>query len=238
MTSSTCSDFTSIAACIRRNIGDARRKTGEAFDRFMLSGGSERFDEWFKAEEGISEERPDIRLKLPPKFLALIEELRRRDDDGARWIAFALLGLSQEAVSRIENDLGILREHAKPDGRIRRMTINDDGLVVSVLAARGLPNNELRRHTAFRGSIEKYRLKTTASVSLGIDAGDITKPFDFAFWIEGPWEEDPVMNAALEKERPQLMPGQKLPGRNELCFCGSGKKFKKCCLGKTTILHE
>ena len=22
----------------------------------------------------------------------------------------------------------------------------------------------------------------------------------------------------------------KLPGRNEPCFCGSGKKFKKCCL--------
>lgn len=22
-------------------------------------------------------------------------------------------------------------------------------------------------------------------------------------------------------------------GRNELCFCGSGKKYKKCCLGKT-----
>jgi hypothetical protein len=216
------------------------RKTegGEAFDRFMLSGGSERFDEWFKAEEGSGEERPDIRLKLPPKFLALIEELRRRDDDGARWIAFALLGLSQETVSRIENDLGILREQAKPDWRIRRITINDDGLVVSVLAARGLPTNDLRRHTAFRGSIEKFRLKTTASVSLGIDAGDITKPFDFAFWIEGPWEEDPVMEAALKKERPQLMLGQKLPGRNELCFCGSGKKFKKCCLGKATILHD
>jgi SEC-C motif-containing protein len=24
----------------------------------------------------------------------------------------------------------------------------------------------------------------------------------------------------------------KLPNRNEPCFCGSGKKFKKCCLGK------
>lgn len=23
---------------------------------------------------------------------------------------------------------------------------------------------------------------------------------------------------------------RKLPGRNEPCYCGSGKKFKKCCL--------
>ena len=24
-------------------------------------------------------------------------------------------------------------------------------------------------------------------------------------------------------------------GRNDLCFCGSGKKFKKCCLGTRTV---
>ena len=24
------------------------------------------------------------------------------------------------------------------------------------------------------------------------------------------------------------------PGRNDPCPCGSGKKYKKCCLGKTT----
>ena len=29
------------------------------------------------------------------------------------------------------------------------------------------------------------------------------------------------------------MPSKKLKtGRNDLCPCGSGKKFKKCCLGK------
>jgi uncharacterized protein YecA (UPF0149 family) len=24
-------------------------------------------------------------------------------------------------------------------------------------------------------------------------------------------------------------------GRNDLCLCGSGKKYKKCCLGKARI---
>lgn len=24
-----------------------------------------------------------------------------------------------------------------------------------------------------------------------------------------------------------------LPGRNDPCLCGSGKKFKKCCMGET-----
>lgn len=33
-------------------------------------------------------------------------------------------------------------------------------------------------------------------------------------------------------EYPKPKHKKKLPGRNEACFCGSGKKFKKCCYGK------
>ena len=57
------------------------------------------------------------------------------------------------------------------------------------------------------------------------------KPFECATWVEGPWEPDEEMEKAIKAEpdfRPA--PGQKLPGRNEACICGSGKKFKKCCL--------
>jgi hypothetical protein len=79
----------------------------------------------------------------------------------------------------------------------------------------------------FRASIEKYRLKASASVALGIDAADTTKPFDFAFSVEGPWEADQVLDEALEKERPKAMPGHKLPGRNERCICGERKAVQE-----------
>lgn len=211
---------------------------GKAFTLLHLSGGSERFDEWFQAEQGVRDERPDIRLKLPPKFSAIIDELRRRDDDGARWIAFALLGLSQDAVSKIEGGLDDLRKRARPDGRLLRITFNDSGLVVSIVAARGLATDQMRRHTAFRASLEKYRMKASASVALGIDAGDTAKPFAVAFWMEGSWGADPILDEALKKERPKIMLGQKLPGRNEPCICGSGKKFKKCCIGMVGVIRN
>lgn len=35
-----------------------------------------------------------------------------------------------------------------------------------------------------------------------------------------------------KKEKPLLMNNIHKPGRNEPCFCGSGKKYKKCCLTK------
>lgn len=209
---------------------------GKSFTQLCLSGGSERFDEWFQAEQGVRNERPDIQLKLPPKFLAIINELRQRNDDNARWITFAMLDLSQDAVSRVEDNIDNLRKQARPDGRLLRLTFNDGGIVVTVVAARGMAIHELSRHTAFRASIEKYRLKASTSVALGINADDTSKPFDFAFLVEGPWESDKNLDEALEKERLKLPPGQKMPGRNEPCICGSGKKFKKCCLGKVSVL--
>lgn len=33
------------------------------------------------------------------------------------------------------------------------------------------------------------------------------------------------------KRAPSVNPGRPKVGRNDLCPCGSGKKFKKCCLG-------
>ena len=40
----------------------------------------------------------------------------------------------------------------------------------------------------------------------------------------------------LQKQRPN--PNYRQVGRNELCFCGSGRKFKKCCIGNALIEQE
>jgi hypothetical protein len=34
------------------------------------------------------------------------------------------------------------------------------------------------------------------------------------------------------------MPAQEKIGRNSPCPCGSGKKFKQCCLGKAKVVEE
>lgn len=205
---------------------------------FHLSGDSERFDEWDQANRDARKSPLKIELKLPPQFLEMINELRLRDDDEARWIAFALLGLSQDTVEKIENDLGLLRKEARSDGRFLRITLKEQDLVVSFVSARAVSINSLRRQVAATATTEKYRRKVTSSVAIGIDADDTSKPFDFAIWIEHPWKPDPELEKALEKERPNVMPGQKLPGRNDPCPCGSGRKFKKCCIDKFSKVYN
>jgi hypothetical protein len=58
-------------------------------------------------------------------------------------------------------------------------------------------------------------------------------------WTTAVEESRPAFEAALEdesrprfggaKEKPDRRPAPKI-GRNEPCFCGSGKKYKHCCL--------
>ncbi|MBC8460331.1 MAG: SEC-C domain-containing protein [Deltaproteobacteria bacterium] len=71
------------------------------------------------------------------------------------------------------------------------------------------------------------------SIGIGLKIHDRSVSFDCAAWFEGQWKHDEEMEKALDSE-PAFTPapGQKLPGRNALCLCGSGKKFKKCCLPK------
>jgi uncharacterized protein YecA (UPF0149 family) len=61
---------------------------------------------------------------------------------------------------------------------------------------------------------------------------DQSKPFDCACWLEEPWEENTELEAVIQTERPKLLSGEKKPGRNDLCPCSSGMKFKKCCIEK------
>ena len=54
--------------------------------------------------------------------------------------------------------------------------------------------------------------------------------FDIADYIEFDWQKNVEMENILSEE-PDFVPSY-IPGRNEQCFCGSGQKYKKCCLRK------
>jgi hypothetical protein len=104
--------------------------------------------------------------------------------------------------------------------------------VISIVASLDQPPGLLRARTEIITAIEKYRRKAPRSMGFGIMVLDRSRPFECSTWIEYPWKHEKELEELLEDEPPMMpAPGNKLPGRNEPCFCGSGKKYKKCCLG-------
>jgi hypothetical protein len=214
---------------------ESTTEDGRAPTLFMISGGSERFDEWHEAELGRREKHPDIKLDFPPRLTEVLRELRLREDDASRWIAFALLDLSPGSVSQLEKDLAEVRRHAEPGTRLPRATLKDGDVTVSIIACNGLSAEELRRQAVFRINLEKYRLRTSASLLIAIDVLNQQQPFEFALWAEGPWKREEIFEKFLADDKPTAIISDHVPGRNEPCPCGSGKKFKKCCIGKVQL---
>ena len=205
---------------------------GKPVDGVWLSGWSEKFDQVMEHRRGQRRESPVMDLKVPPEINDMLLELRRRTDDpGARWIAFSLLAMSDRALGSIAKSLREVRKATLTPGMFRRVSYQDGDTVISIIASLDLPLTMLRERTETRAILEKYRRKTSKSIGIGIEVTDNKRPFHCAVWSEGPWQYDETVEKALENEpRFEPAPGQKLPGRNEPCFCGSGKKFKKCCL--------
>jgi hypothetical protein len=225
-------DFFGAYLDTRLRIEDRFLKKGERRPNWInLGPWSNEFDDWMRYKRGHISEPPSIKLEVPDEVHQILVELRRNDNDNAaKWIAFALLDMSDNGLRMIAKIIRQLRTDELTRGKFRRLVVQDGDTVISFTASLDLPKSLLHKRTAERAIVEKYRRKALKSISFGIMVLD-AKPFECATWAEGPWEPDEKMEKLVEAEPPFVpAPGQKLPGRNDPCVCGSGKKFKKCCL--------
>jgi hypothetical protein len=206
---------------------------GKPVTGFVLDGFDKKFQQWMIYKRGDEEKLPQIKLDVPVEIHEVLQELRKRTDDSARWISFSLLNMSDSGLASIASMFREIRKAKLIPGKFRRIVHQENDTVISITASIDVPEIQLRERVWLRATLEKYRCKAKKSIGIGIFLPDTSKPFDCATWIEGPWEYDKELENLIENE-PLSVPvaGQKLPGRNEPCICGSGKKFKKCCLPK------
>jgi uncharacterized protein YchJ len=107
-----------------------------------------------------------------------------------------------------------------------------DDVVICVVSSNGHSPEQLTANLEQRVAIERYRRRIRKAIGLGIATED-TNPFTVAVWVDREWEASLALDQLVENDEPGiLLPGTTVPGRNAPCLCGSGKKFKKCCLPK------
>lgn len=191
-----------------------------------------RFDLWMEAaRRGLA--LPDIRLELPPDVFELLEQLRKeKTDRTALRIAFALLGLSRKELETVAAAMNGATQQRPDPGLYRRLTVTLQDLAVTIVVTLDGPLVELKQRTTERTVLEKYRRRVSHSIGLGIHLGQPQERVHAYAWSEGPWKPDPKLERRLQDGELRVPPGQRLPGRNEPCICGSGRKFKRCCLDR------
>jgi SEC-C motif len=156
-------------------------------------------------------------------------------------VGMLFLQLSSDTAKHINRGIDRLVRSAANDGRLHDMSVptgaENSGFTIHVSPH---PEEEARRRLSTHCGIRKYDAKADAWYGLLLAPG--TGDIRGALAIEGKWKSDPDMDKALDAwpKKPlvpiatlsQGAPSRKV-GRNDRCPCGSGKKYKKCCLNNS-----
>lgn len=166
----------------------------------------------------------------------LIFQIEKLEDPGIIDLGFMLLYLDEDTVKNISAGIDKISALTSQDGKTHDLTIpmieGGSGLTIHCnnypISVAG---PKLERHAEIR----KYSVKSNDWFGICIEPK--TKKLKFGLTLSEPWKQSDDMDKAIEGlPKPQKITnlktkvkGRKI-GRNEKCPCGSGKKFKKCCL--------
>jgi hypothetical protein len=171
----------------------------------------------------------------------LIAAIEHTTDRALIDLGFMLLTLGGETLDDLGRGLDEIARQTRQDGLYHDFTLvlGDSGSGLTVHCGT-LPDaaaaERLMRHCELR----KYRQRAGSWFGLIVRVDDGLPKFGIN--LRFPWERDDALDQAtkgmlLTGSPPRagraFKPGAFKPrniGRNELCPCGSGKKFKKCCM--------
>jgi len=166
----------------------------------------------------------------------LLVQISHQEDPGTINLGFLLLTLGEETIDQLNHGIEEITKLSRQDRKCHDLTISIDGTstgltIHSNIDLIEIAGPKLKRHAERR----KYSVKADGWFAICIDPYD--KNLKFGVELNYKWEQSDEMGQIIEylpKPQRNINFGTKIKGkkigRNEPCPCGSGKKFKKCCI--------
>lgn len=165
---------------------------------------------------------------------ALINSIQSLEHAVPLEIGLFLLSLGENALDTLNRGIAKITAATAQDGNVHDITLGFQkpalGITIHCSVA---PDEAAYRKLCSHSELRKYKMKVGKWFGLCLEpsAGQLR----FAIVLDEAWKE----NATREKEVASLRTNSdivtsKTPkvGRNDKCPCGSGKKYKHCCLNK------
>ncbi|WP_269498068.1 SEC-C metal-binding domain-containing protein [Castellaniella sp. S9] len=170
---------------------------------------------------------------------SMVKAIEARPDPATIDLGFTLLTLGEDTVLKVSAGIEQLAKQGIADGKNHDFTVglrssgtgltihcNDDPI--------GVAGPALQGHCYARKYTEQ------AQTWFGVCVRPSDQMLRFGLNLDFPWEQDDTMDALTKNMgKPtnltallrQAAKVRTKVGRNDPCPCGSGKKYKKCCLG-------
>lgn len=169
-------------------------------------------------------------------FDNLISQIDRDPNPGTVEFGLGLLALGEDTCRTINDGLEFITKKTFADGKLHDFSIGDErgGFTFhsnSVRTEAAL--QKLGSHCAAR----KYAARAPKWLGISVSAN---QEIQFGVVLEHEWKPSAEMDTSTEGMKTAVpvgnlaslarTTGSKKVGRNDPCPCGSGKKYKKCCL--------
>ncbi|MBX9637951.1 MAG: SEC-C domain-containing protein [Nitrosomonas sp.] len=170
----------------------------------------------------------------------LVKEIEARPDPATIDLGFLLLAMSEQAVTEMSRAVDRLAAWTRADGKVHDATFGFKEGTGITFHCTDEPAKVASPRLKSYCKLRKYREKATKWFGLCMTSTgpDVRFGVSLAF----PWTQDEKMDEKTKDMREAvpidqalqvLMKGRnrvKKIGRNDPCPCGSGRKYKKCCL--------
>lgn len=180
-----------------------------------------------------------ILTKFKGKFFGnLIESMEQTKSPAAIDLGFFLLSISEDAVNDITRAVKQLTAKWRTDHKPHDLTFGFTeaaaGLTIHVNDFEDAKATHL-----LEGHCKRRKYSQKAKEWFGMCLNPKTMRLRFALSLNYEWKFDVALDAVTQRAMKPLIPNSVLAnisakvaktGRNDLCHCGSGKKYKKCCL--------
>jgi hypothetical protein len=175
-------------------------------------------------------------------FDQIIRDIDKLEHSATINLGFTLLSLSGDTIEMINNGIAELIKRGRRDGQHHDLTLamSDGG---SGLTIHCNDDHESISGPRLESHCEQRKYTQKASSWFGICIGQKVPRLRFGVNKEYDWVQSNEMDELVKDlPKPQNLKGRnkinfapatsrpKKIGRNEKCPCGSGKKYKKCCL--------
>lgn len=166
----------------------------------------------------------------------LVQDIEAAGAPELTGLGLAFVQLSTESAEQLSKGIDRLVRETSTTGGHRDLSVSlDSGKSGVTVHINSLPDLVARDRLTMHCRIRKHAARAEAWYGLLLSPG--TGAIRGALIHEEAWQDDPALDETLKlwpNRDPvpleTLSTGRKKIGRNDLCPCGSGRKYKKCCL--------
>jgi SEC-C motif/Nuclease-related domain len=173
----------------------------------------------------------------------VVKEIETRTDPATIDLGFLLVAMSEQAVNEMSRAVDKVAARTRADGNLHDVTFGfKEGTGITFHCTNEPNEVALPR---LRSYCEQRKYKEKAKEWFGLCMSSIGPNVKFGVSLTFPWKQNADMDGKTNAMRAPgpidqvlnaLMSGRnktKKISRNDPCPCGSGRKYKKCCLNKT-----